>query len=133
MCSHRTLMPLQLWSLGHGTTLWRTAPGLYYRMVGELIHRSIAAHGPPIKSDFDVKLVRLIQWQRAKANTAAIARPVSGTLCRTPVSSLRANASQSSPEVEHDRELCHPSTRSAYEHGCNHEAQHSDFIPWTAA
>ena len=50
-------MHLQLWSLGHGTTLWRAAPGLYYRMVGELINRSIAAHGPPIKSDFDVKLV----------------------------------------------------------------------------
>jgi len=48
----------QLWSLSHGQTLWRVAPGLYYRMLGKVIRKSIATHGPPVKTDFDDKLVR---------------------------------------------------------------------------
>ena len=49
---------MQLWSLGRGATLWNAAPGLFYRMVGEVKLRSIAAHGPPQRSEFDAKLVR---------------------------------------------------------------------------
>ena len=49
---------LQIWAMGRGTTVWRIAPGLYYRMVDEVISRARAAHGPPLLSDFDTKLVR---------------------------------------------------------------------------
>ncbi len=56
------LMPsharLQLWSMGGGVNLWRAAPALYYRMVEEVVRRSVAAHGPPTRRDFDDKLVR---------------------------------------------------------------------------
>ena len=37
--------------------LWRLAPALYYRMVQEVVRRSVAAHGPPTQRDFDAKLV----------------------------------------------------------------------------
>lgn len=43
--------------MGRGSTVWRAAPGLYYRMVEEVIRRSVAAHGPPLQTDFDEKLV----------------------------------------------------------------------------
>ena len=49
---------MQLWSLGRGATLWNAAPTLFYGMVGEVKLRSIAAHGPPQRSEFDAKLVR---------------------------------------------------------------------------
>ena len=52
------MLHVQLWAVGRGSTLWRTAPGLYYRMVSEVIRRATTVHGPPTRSDFDVKLVR---------------------------------------------------------------------------
>ena len=44
--------------MGGGVNLWHVAPALYYRMVEEVVRRSVAAHGPPTRRDFDQKLVR---------------------------------------------------------------------------
>ena len=54
----KQILYTQLWGMGRGTTVWRAAPGLYYRMVEEVIRRSVAAHGPALQTDFDTKLVR---------------------------------------------------------------------------
>jgi hypothetical protein len=43
--------------MSRGSTVWRIAPGLYYRMVVEVIRRAYAGRGPPTLADFDAKLV----------------------------------------------------------------------------
>ena len=49
---------VQLWAMGRGSTLWRSAPGLLFRLIEEVICRAVAVHGPPALTDFDAKLVR---------------------------------------------------------------------------
>jgi len=71
---------VQLWSLGRGATLWRAAPGLFYCMVGEVKRRSIAAHGPPQRSEFDDKLVRNRPVEHCHEYAVAVRE---GTMLRT--------------------------------------------------